>query len=58
MAEAYGLPAFPYWVFVDADGTVAGRLTGELTTDQLDEVVANLARLTALVSPRSGRRRR
>ena len=42
VANAYGLPAFPFWVFVNADGTVAGRLTGELTMDQLDQIVASL----------------
>jgi hypothetical protein len=44
VADAYGLSAFPFWVFVNADGTVAGRLTGELTTDQLDQIVASLER--------------
>jgi thiol-disulfide isomerase/thioredoxin len=44
VADAYGLSAFPCWVFVNADGTVAGRLTGELTPEQLDTVVASLAR--------------
>jgi thiol-disulfide isomerase/thioredoxin len=44
VADAYGLSAFPFWVFVNADGTVAGRLTGELTPEQLDTVVASLAR--------------
>jgi thiol-disulfide isomerase/thioredoxin len=44
VADAYGLAAFPFWVFVNADGTVAGRLTGELTTDQLDQIVASLER--------------
>ena len=44
VAGAYGLAAFPFWVFVNADGTVAGRLTGELTTDQLDQIVASLGR--------------
>jgi thiol-disulfide isomerase/thioredoxin len=43
VAEAYGLSAFPFWVFVDADGRVAGRITGELTTEQLDAIVADLA---------------
>ena len=44
VADAYGLSAFPFWVFVNADGTVAGRLSGELTPEQLDTVVASLAR--------------
>ncbi len=42
VGDAYGLPAFPYWVFVNADGTVAGRLTGELTTDQLEQIISSL----------------
>ena len=44
VATSYGLTAFPYWVAVGADGTVAQRLTGELTPEQLDALVA-------LVSP-------
>ena len=44
VGDAYGLPAFPYWVFVNADGTVAGRLTGELTTDQLEQIIGSLQR--------------
>jgi thiol-disulfide isomerase/thioredoxin len=44
VADAYGLSAFPYWVFVNADGTVAGRLTGELPPSELDRIVAGLQR--------------
>jgi len=44
VADAYGLSAFPYWVFVNADGTVAGRLTGELPASELDRIVAGLQR--------------
>lgn len=40
IATLYGLTAFPYWVAVGADGTVAQRLTGELTPEQLDALVA------------------
>jgi thiol-disulfide isomerase/thioredoxin len=36
----YGLTGFPFWVVVDAKGAVVERLTGELTTDQLDALVA------------------
>ena len=39
----YGLTAFPYWVAVGADGNVVERLTGELTPDQLDALVASLS---------------
>jgi cytochrome c biogenesis protein CcmG/thiol:disulfide interchange protein DsbE len=44
VADAYGLPAFPYWVFVNADGTVAGRLIGELAAIDLDRIVDGLQR--------------
>jgi cytochrome c biogenesis protein CcmG, thiol:disulfide interchange protein DsbE len=44
VADAYGLPAFPYWVFVNADGTVAGRLIGELAASDLDRIVDGLQR--------------
>jgi len=40
IATVYGLTAFPYWVAVGVDGTVAQRLTGELTPEQLDALVA------------------
>jgi thiol-disulfide isomerase/thioredoxin len=39
---AFGLNAYPYWVFVSADGTVAGRLSGALPADSLDAVAASL----------------
>jgi cytochrome c biogenesis protein CcmG/thiol:disulfide interchange protein DsbE len=39
-ATAYGLPAFPYWVAVDADGRVVERRTGELTPGQMDDLFA------------------
>jgi cytochrome c biogenesis protein CcmG/thiol:disulfide interchange protein DsbE len=42
IATLYGLNAFPYWVAVNADGTVASRQTGELTPAQLDAIVASL----------------
>jgi thiol-disulfide isomerase/thioredoxin len=44
VADAYGLSAFPYWVFVNADGTVAGRLTGELPIADLETIIGGLAR--------------
>jgi cytochrome c biogenesis protein CcmG, thiol:disulfide interchange protein DsbE len=43
-ARAYGLTAFPYFVLVNADGTVAGRGTGELPEDQIK---ANIKALKA-----------
>jgi cytochrome c biogenesis protein CcmG, thiol:disulfide interchange protein DsbE len=42
IATDYGLTAFPYWVAVGSNGTVASRLTGELTPEQLDAVVDSL----------------
>jgi thiol-disulfide isomerase/thioredoxin len=39
-AEAYGLPAFPYWVAIDADRRVVVRATGELSDDQIDGLFA------------------
>ena len=44
IANAFGLPAYPYWVFVDADGNVAGRVSGGITPDDLAAVLATLAR--------------
>ncbi len=44
-AAAFGLPAYPYWVFVAADGTIAGRVTGGLGADVLDTLAVNLADL-------------
>ena len=44
VANAYGMTAFPYFVFVNADGTVAGRITGEVPTSDLDTIVAGLQR--------------
>jgi thiol-disulfide isomerase/thioredoxin len=43
VATRYGLTAFPFWVTIRADGTVAQRLTGELTPDQLDALVASVS---------------
>jgi thiol-disulfide isomerase/thioredoxin len=42
VAGAYGLPAFPYWVFVGPDGNVRARAVGELTVDTLKTVIDGL----------------
>jgi cytochrome c biogenesis protein CcmG/thiol:disulfide interchange protein DsbE len=34
-ATAYGISAYPYFVLVNADGTVAARATGEVPPDQI-----------------------
>jgi thiol-disulfide isomerase/thioredoxin len=39
---AYGGISFPYFVFVAADGTVAGRYSGELDPDDLREIAERL----------------
>jgi thiol-disulfide isomerase/thioredoxin len=44
VAIAYGVSAFPFWVFVNADGTVQGRLTGELPIADLETIIASLGR--------------
>ena len=41
--EALGLNAFPGFVFVDAQGAVALRLTGEVGTARFGEILASLA---------------
>lgn len=43
VANAFGLTAFPFWVFVDADGTVAGRMSGGIPPADLDQIAAELA---------------
>lgn len=39
LAQTYGLPGFPFWVVVDADGNVAGRLSGAIGPDQFDALL-------------------
>lgn len=46
-AQASGLSGFPFFVAVDADGTVAGRASGELTPAQLDQIVDQLSEETS-----------
>ena len=43
VGNAFGLTAYPFWVFVQADGTVAARTTGELTPEVLSQVAQGLA---------------
>jgi len=42
-AQAAGLTAFPFFVAVDAEGEVVGRVSGELTPAQLDRVAAEIS---------------
>jgi thiol-disulfide isomerase/thioredoxin len=41
-ATAFGLSSYPYFVFVDAKGKVAGRASGEIPSSQLKQIVAAL----------------
>lgn len=43
VGDVFGLNAFPYFVFVRADGTVAGRLTGELPAEAITQIAEGLA---------------
>jgi thiol-disulfide isomerase/thioredoxin len=42
VANAFGLTAFPYWVFMAGDGTVLARVTGGIAISDLDTAVATL----------------
>lgn len=37
--RAYGAGGFPYWVFLNADGTVGVRAAGQLSIDQLVQIL-------------------
>lgn len=43
VANAFGLSAYPYFVFVKADGNVAARMTGLLPTETLSNLISGLA---------------
>jgi len=43
VSSAFGLTAFPFWVFVNADGTVFARVAGGIGAGVLEAVVAELA---------------
>ncbi len=42
VAEAYGLTAYPLWVFVGSDGTVVARAAGEMTIPDLEALVGRV----------------
>lgn len=44
IARAFGLQAFPFFVFINADGTVARRTAGQLSTAELEAILATLRR--------------
>ncbi len=43
VAQAYGLTAFPYFVFIDGQGNVVSRASGEIPVDQLQQQLQALA---------------
>jgi thiol-disulfide isomerase/thioredoxin len=43
---AYGVDAFPFWVFVNPDGLVAGRTSGELAPETITEIATTLLAMT------------
>ena len=43
IATAYGLNAFPYWVFLDKELNVVARRTGSLPLDQVGQLLVALA---------------
>lgn len=43
VGSAFGLPAYPFWVFTSADGEVLARITGGIAPTDLDNAVATLA---------------
>ena len=40
--RAYGRGGFPFWVFVNSDGTVAARAAGRIGIDQLEQFMQGL----------------
>ncbi len=55
VGQAFGLSAFPYWVFVDTDGSVALRAVGELSIADLEAIVGQLgSRATSLLEAAPG----
>jgi hypothetical protein len=46
VAGAFGLPAYPYWVFLDANGAVLARVSGGVAPSDLDNAVAALSATT------------
>ena len=53
-AAAFGLSSYPYFVFVDAQGKVVGRTSGEIEPDQLEAIFEALAKGQTLPLPGSG----
>ena len=39
LGKYFGVPAFPYWVFTEPDGTIAFRFAGSLSEEQLINII-------------------
>lgn len=46
-AQAYGLPGFPYWVFLDGDNKVVARVSGEIGQEGLQQYLDELSAVSA-----------
>jgi thiol-disulfide isomerase/thioredoxin len=44
VAQAYGLASYPYFVILDGAGNVFARLSGEIPTAQLEQILATVPR--------------
>jgi thiol-disulfide isomerase/thioredoxin len=53
-AKAYGLTGYPFMVFVDADGKVVGRTSGEIAEEDLQKIFRALANGESLPIPGAG----
>jgi thiol-disulfide isomerase/thioredoxin len=53
-ADKYGLTGYPYMVFVDADGKVVGRTSGEVEEEDLQQIFTALAAGETPAMPGSG----
>ncbi|MCP3938492.1 MAG: TlpA family protein disulfide reductase [Actinomycetia bacterium] len=42
VSTAYGLNAYPYWVFVDGDGKIVRRSSGSITPSELESIFSSL----------------
>jgi thiol-disulfide isomerase/thioredoxin len=42
VSDAYGLTAFPFWVFVDPDGNVRGRASGEMSVADIEAAIRSM----------------
>ena len=41
VAESFGLPGFPFWVFINEDGTVNLRHTGSLRSEAFERIITS-----------------